>query len=122
MHRFAHGIHTLRPQCNDPSLSAQSFGLPIIVSSSSCNFVVNASCSATSSVAIVEGACIGKSSCTLVANEITFGAFKCVNHPRILAFGLDCAPTDSTLYTSTPTATPVPVPQLAWLDLNDTLW
>ena len=63
-----------------------SFGTP----AGSCpNFAAGA-CAATSSRAVVEKACLGKTSCAVTASNDVFGGDPCVNTPKALAVQLKC--------------------------------
>lgn len=66
-----------------------SYGLPSISCISSCSFTTTA-CNAPSSQTVVAAACVGKTACSVLATDTTFGSVPCAG-TKNLAFALTCA-------------------------------
>jgi hypothetical protein len=68
-----------------------SYGTP----KGSCGSFAKSSCDASDSVSVVSGACLGKSSCTIAANNATFGD-PCSGTRKHLDAQVTCGPSTST--------------------------
>ena len=82
-----------------------SYGTP----QGSCGSFTRGRCDASTSVAVVASACIGKAECELFVAHETFGVESCAGTDSLLAVQAECSlPTPTATYTTAATATSVP--------------
>jgi hypothetical protein len=91
-----------------------SFGTP--TGSCATTLAVDPACNANTSVAVVTAACVGKSSCSVLAEDTVFGD-PCPNVPKSLAIALT-GPCDSVSYTLSATV-PAGATATAYVPLAD---